>query len=91
MWKLELAFPIEHRGSIVRTTLVRPPTPEDIAYAAPEWRPGDPPPSDLPGAILRVARRITDLPEELVDELDCADLAAICDLIGGFGNARSAQ
>ena len=84
--KLELQFPIEHDGSIVRTVMVRKPTAADVAAVAPSWRPGDPPPENVTEAILKMAGRLTDLPPELVDELDVADIGRLSELVGGFSN-----
>lgn len=84
--KVDLAFPIERDGSIVRTVLIRRPTADDIALVAPGWRPGDRAPENLVEAVLAMVARLTDLPPDLVDELDAFDIERLSEMLGGFSN-----
>ena len=77
--RFDLEFPIEWCGSLVRAVVVRPPTVDDIETAAPGFiASGAPYPHDPADAALRLLAVITDLPMELIDELDILDFEALC-------------
>ncbi len=64
---VELEFPLEHNGSVVKALALRMPTRQDFEGIM------------LDGVgeeVVRMLARLGDLPEELIDELDARDLLA---------------
>lgn len=85
MQKFELSFPIEHDGAIIRAVLLRDPTADDLEKIAPGflWSAA----SRLELSIdrtLEALARLTDLPIELINEVDVADFEALRDLAGAM-------
>lgn len=89
MQKYVLEFPLEHAGSIVKVILVRELSVADIEAVAPGWlSSGKAYPDDLLNATLTLFGRLTDLPPELVDELDWADLQQLGELFAEMMKAH---
>lgn len=86
MRKFDLEFPIEHASSIVRSVLVRAPTADDFEATALGWKYGCAcPPEAIPNAIHKMIERLTDLPAQIVLEMDWVDIIGLGDVIGELG------
>lgn len=82
MFRLDLEYPVTWRGSLVRAVVVRKPTANDIEAAAPGFiASGAPNPDDPIDSALRLLALLTDLPIELINELDISDYEALRDCI----------
>jgi len=81
--KIALEYPVNWRGSLVRAVLLRKPTVDEVETAAPGFiRSGATRVEISNVPSIRLLACLTDLPIELIGELDFEDFRLLCDLVG---------